>query len=125
MEATDSWSETSTDSPSAPGPPLSRARTAPSVFASFRAAMTTLAPAREKADAMPRPMPPLPPVTTATLPLRSNIRPLLLPEPAALGDVVHKGAVPDLLHLVRHGQQRGVVGGGDDADVLGLHHLLE
>ena len=38
-----------------------------------RPATITLAPASARPLAMPKPMPPLPPVTTATLPCRSNI----------------------------------------------------
>src|SRR5665213_3147293 len=45
---------------------------AASDFASLRAATAISAPAAASPRAMPRPMPPLPPVTIATLPLRSN-----------------------------------------------------
>src|SRR5260221_7942112 len=51
---------------------------APSFFAAAaflapsRPAIATLAPARAKPSAMPSPMPPLPPVTSAVLPLRSK-----------------------------------------------------
>jgi predicted ATPase len=41
-------------------------------FLRLRAAMTTVAPADASPRAMPSPMPPLPPVTTATFPLKSN-----------------------------------------------------
>src|SRR5438876_4160654 len=41
-------------------------------FASLRPTIAMPAPASAKPRAMPRPMPPLPPVTMATLPLRSN-----------------------------------------------------
>ena len=46
--------------------------TAAGDFSALRAATTTRAPARASPRAMPSPMPPLPPVTIATLPLRSN-----------------------------------------------------
>src|SRR5580700_68976 len=39
---------------------------------SLRARIATDAPASARPSAIPRPMPPLPPVTTATLPLKSN-----------------------------------------------------
>src|SRR5437762_682224 len=54
------------------GPSGAGSFTASLAFASSRAAMTTRAPARASPRAMPSPMPPLPPVTTATFPLRSN-----------------------------------------------------
>src|SRR2546425_1248404 len=41
-------------------------------FSRFRAATTIWAPAAASPCAIPRPMPPFPPVTTATLPFRSN-----------------------------------------------------
>ena len=41
-------------------------------FSRSRAAMTTVAPAEASPRAMPSPMPPFPPVTTATFPLKSN-----------------------------------------------------
>ena len=43
-----------------------------SVLSGFEPQMATLAPAASNARAMPRPMPPLPPVTTAPRPLRSK-----------------------------------------------------
>src|SRR5665213_2703856 len=49
-----------------------RSFTAFSAFAALRPAITTVAPAPANPRAMPRPMPPLPPVTIATLPVRSN-----------------------------------------------------
>ena len=50
-------------------------RTAFADFSALRAATTTCAPARASPRAMPRPMPPLPPVTIATRSLRSNTAP--------------------------------------------------
>src|SRR5215469_17091407 len=47
--------------------------TAASAFSALRAATTTLAPAAASPFAMPSPIPPLPPVTTATRPVRSNM----------------------------------------------------
>src|SRR5690242_8479131 len=41
-------------------------------FSSFRPNTATEAPASAKPSAMPRPIPPFPPVTTATRPARSN-----------------------------------------------------
>ena len=46
--------------------------TASALLCALRPATTTVAPAPARPRAMPRPMPPLPPVTIATLPLRSN-----------------------------------------------------
>ena len=48
--------------------------TAASFLAALRPATTTTAPHSARPRAMPRPMPPLPPVTTATLPVRSKRR---------------------------------------------------
>src|SRR5437763_5735930 len=63
--------------------------------------MTTRAPSSRRASTMPRPMPPAPPVTTATLPLRSCTPPLsvtvfqtLLPSP----ELEHP--VPDVEHAL-------------------------
>src|SRR5438874_2897647 len=42
------------------------------VFADLRPAIATSAPASASPHAIPRPMPPLPPVTIATLPCKSN-----------------------------------------------------
>jgi fructose-1,6-bisphosphatase len=47
-------------------------RTAALDFSLFRPATTTRAPALARPRAIPNPMPPFPPVTIATLPLRSN-----------------------------------------------------
>src|SRR5580765_6937830 len=51
-------------------PPISFAAAA--LFCALRPATTTFAPAAARPRAMPRPMPPLPPVTTATRPFRSK-----------------------------------------------------
>src|SRR5215471_18794423 len=53
--------------------PPSAASAAPA-FSALRAATTTAAPAAANPFAMPSPIPPLPPVTTATRPDRSNMR---------------------------------------------------
>ena len=64
-----------------PRSPLTQAARQPSAVssstvaassASLRATITTLAPARARAPAMPRPMPELPPVTRATRPTSEN-----------------------------------------------------
>src|SRR5438094_8392347 len=47
--------------------------TAAAFFLASRPAIATLAPARASPCAMPRPMPPLPPVTSAAFPVRSKI----------------------------------------------------
>src|SRR6185503_14333904 len=84
--------------------------TAAAFFALSRPAMATAAPACASPRAMPRPMPPLPPVTSAALPLRSNT--LFLPrvvlrvhevEPVRAGarDLEHHRAVLGQL-VVRH-----------------------
>src|ERR1700733_8977487 len=53
-------------------PSLARSAAAAIDFASLRPTIAILAPASASPRAMPRPMPPLPPVTSATLPRRSN-----------------------------------------------------
>ena len=58
--------------PTARTPSPRSCSTAASVFALFRAAMRTSAPASASPIAMPSPIPPLPPVTTAAFPLRSK-----------------------------------------------------
>jgi hypothetical protein len=83
IAATDFSSVTSVSTAKADAPRASRSRTAARDFSAFRAAMTILAPAPAKPRAMPSPIPPLPPVTIATFPLKSNmlapdvLRPLL------------------------------------------------
>jgi hypothetical protein len=72
MRRTWSPSFTSAASATARPPSPSSSASAAAFFASLRPAIATSAPARAKPLAMPRPMPPLPPVTSATLPLRSN-----------------------------------------------------
>src|SRR5262249_54091879 len=47
--------------------------TAAAAFPALRAATATLAPAAASPRAMPSPIPPLPPVTMATRPVRSNM----------------------------------------------------
>src|SRR5208282_4489253 len=54
-------------------PALASSSTTARFFSSLRARIATAAPASARPSATPRPIPPLPPVTTATLPLRSNI----------------------------------------------------
>src|SRR6185503_8754078 len=72
--------------------------TAAAFFALSRPAMATAAPACASPRAMPRPMPPLPPVTSAALPLRSNT--LLLPRIVLRVDEVERvrAAARDLEH---------------------------
>src|SRR6266446_6424308 len=96
-------SETSTAIESGCPPSFSSSRTAAADFVWLRAATTTRAPAPARPRAMPRPIPPLPPVTIATFPLRSNIGPLrtrMLPE-VVRRDVVAEGGKtpgPDRAH---------------------------
>src|SRR3981189_3613295 len=68
----DSAVVTSTATASALAPAAASFLTAAALFASSRPAMTIAAPASARPCAMPKPMPPLPPVTTATRPLRSK-----------------------------------------------------
>src|ERR1700761_365545 len=72
MAATAASPVTSTVTAMALWPVSDRSATASADFASFRPTMAMIAPAAASPRAMPRPMPPLPPVTIATLPLRSN-----------------------------------------------------
>src|SRR3990172_3569892 len=71
---------TSTATASAFAPRAWSSFTAASLFAALRAATTTAAPACASPRAMPRPIPPFPPVTMATRPVRSKsfIAPCLL-----------------------------------------------
>src|SRR4051812_25466933 len=75
IRATSAALVTSTATARALAPRSISSRTAASDFLALRAATTTAAPAAARPRAMPSPMPPLPPVTTATLPLRSNTSP--------------------------------------------------
>src|SRR5690349_17489963 len=68
----DSSFSTSTGMALALAPAFSICLTASAFLAASRPATTMVAPARAMPSAMPRPMPPLPPVTTATLPVRSK-----------------------------------------------------
>src|SRR5690348_3582329 len=65
---------TSTSIASASLPILFNSRTALADLSALRPATTTRAPARASPFAMPNPMPPLPPVTMATFPFKSNMR---------------------------------------------------
>src|SRR4051812_28581994 len=65
-------------------------------LASFCAAIAILAPASARPFAMPSPMPPLPPVTTATLPLRSKIF-MELPLCPSLHDIVFAKHAGDMI----------------------------
>src|SRR5262245_25605447 len=82
-------------------PSFSSSRTAASDFVWFRPATTTRAPALARPLAMPRPMPPLPPVTIATLPLRSNIAPSRAP---ILPEVVRRHVVAERRQTARPGR---------------------
>src|SRR5262249_47329616 len=72
MASIDALSETSTAHDAHAGPILARDSTAARDLAASRPATITLALARASPSAMPSPMPPLPPVTMATRPPRSN-----------------------------------------------------
>src|SRR5215468_2951786 len=65
-------SATLTSSTTVLTPSWASSAAAASAFLTLRPAMATVAPAWARPRAMPRPMPPLPPVTTATLPVRSK-----------------------------------------------------
>ena len=73
IETTEASSATSTPIPIARAPRLWSSDTARWVFSSSRAETTTDAPELASPFAMPSPIPPLPPVTIATFPLRSNM----------------------------------------------------
>src|ERR1700748_3563542 len=77
-------------------------------FASLRPTTAMSAPASARPRAMPSPMPPLPPVTMATLPLRSN-RPDFI---AHISDVPSALALPD--QDQPEGRQRRAVTGPVD-----------
>src|SRR6185437_6573947 len=68
----DSAEVTSTAMAAALAPPAVSFLTAAALFASSRPATMTAAPASARPCAMPKPIPPLPPVTTATRPPRSK-----------------------------------------------------
>src|SRR5689334_3352398 len=72
IAATAALSVTSVATAIALTPRLYRSSTALADFASLRPTTAISAPASASPRAMPRPMPPLPPVTIATLPLRSK-----------------------------------------------------
>src|SRR5262245_40993538 len=72
MEATPALSVTSVATAIAFTPRLRRSSTAAADLASLRPTTAISAPASASPRAMPRPMPPLPPVTIATLPERSK-----------------------------------------------------
>src|SRR5580704_15166015 len=72
-------------------------------LASLRATMAISAPASASPHAMPKPMPPLPPVTMATLPVRSNACVFM----AAVPDESLALALPDQDQAER-GQRRAV-----------------
>src|ERR1700687_976533 len=90
--------------------------TAASDFASLRPTITTLAPASASPRAMPRPMPP---VTIATLPLRSNSFDVIVIVQDAVRDRSESArlalALPDQ-NQSDHGQRRAVIGPLDLAD---------
>src|SRR6266404_6278353 len=80
-------------------------------FASLRPTMTISAPASANPRAIPRPMPPLPPVTIATLPLRSNSPAFIVDGP----DESSALALPDQ-DQAESGQRRAVAGPLDLVD---------
>src|SRR5450755_995665 len=100
-----------------PCPPSSA--TAASDFVSLRPTIATLAPASASPRAMPRPMPPLPPVTIATLPPRSNSFDVIVIIQDAVRDRSESArlalALPDQ-NQSDHGQRRAVIGPLDLAD---------
>src|SRR3712207_1134315 len=73
IRRTSSTFVTSTEQPAAaPARMALSSPTAASIFSWLRPATTTVAPHSTKPRAIPSPIPPLPPVTIATLPVRSN-----------------------------------------------------
>src|SRR5450631_321593 len=93
--------------------------TAASDFASLRPTTAISAPASASPRAMPRPMPPLPPVTIATLPPRSNSFDVIVIIQDAVRDRPESArlalALPDQ-NQSDHGQRRAVIGPLDLAD---------
>src|SRR5450432_1009495 len=89
------------------------------VLTPFRPTIATLAPASASPRAMPRPMPPLPPVTIATLPPRSNSFDVIVIIQDAVRDRSQSArlalALPDQ-NQSDHGQRRAVIGPLDLAD---------
>src|SRR4051812_47622145 len=80
-------------------------------LASLRPTITISAPASASPRAMPRPMPPLPPVTMATLPLRSNGDVCIVAVPL----FVRRGLVPGIRVLLSQEFKREDVDGRDEA----------
>src|SRR6266851_6676051 len=85
--------------------------TAAADFASLRPTMAIAAPASASPIAMPRRMPPLPPVTIATLPLRSNSAVFIVDVPGESSAL----ALPDQ-DQAESGQRRAVAGPLDLVD---------
>src|SRR6185436_20288810 len=78
MAATESLSVTSAATAIAVAPPCLSSATASADLASLRPTTAIAAPACASPRAMPSPMPPLPPVTMATLPVRSKGRAVMV-----------------------------------------------
>src|SRR5450631_481677 len=92
---------------------------AASDFVSLRPTITNWAPALASPRAMPRPMPPLPPVTIATLPLRSNGFDVIGIVQDAVRDRSESARLPLALpdqNQSDQGQRRAVIGPLDLAD---------
>src|SRR4051794_4043165 len=78
-------------------------------FSALRPQIETWQPAEDSACAMPRPMPPLPPVTTATRPVRSNrVMGVFLAFPSCVETLAARSPTVRWL-LYKHGQ-----GGADN-----------
>src|SRR5437899_1659833 len=98
--AVSSVTSTLTASAGAPSPSISA--TALRDLSTLRAATTMPAPAAARPRAIPSPIPPLPPVTTATRPLRSNTLglPVRCKDYTRLGHLVFLATTPDDVQVV-------------------------
>src|SRR5882672_7481494 len=113
MVATADLSVTSAGTDIALTPRCLRSATAAFDFASLRPTIAMSAPASASPHAMPRPMPPLPPVTIATLPLRSKSFIAIAVIPDVVQDRSERArlasALPDQDQA--DGDQRGAISG--------------
>src|SRR5712691_2842160 len=113
MSWQDAGSATSSATKALRAPDATSPATAASDFSRLRAAMTTAAPAAARPSAMPRPIPPLPPVTIATRPVRSNgFISAISRRPAgadqARAAIDDQGLAGDIARLVRQQEANGV-----------------